>query len=108
MSNKIDKAIDSFGLLSIEGKFVEDQLDMDSINRLTKKDLYDLFMTLKAIRDSQQRALKDRRNIRTMEYATDIWNQVIAMELACRIVRDFITAKDIEQAMLKYEYHKGD
>jgi hypothetical protein len=33
---------------------------------------------------------------------------MIAMELACRIVRDFITAEDIQEAMHKYEYHKGD
>lgn len=105
---RISKATDSFGLLSIEGGFVEDKLDKDSINRLTKSQLYDLYMTLKSIRDTQQRALRDKRNIRTLEYTTEIWNQIIAMELACRIVRDFITAKDIEQAMLKYEYHKGE
>lgn len=108
MGTKLAKVIDSFGQIQIEGKFVEDTLDKDTINRLTKQQLYDLYETLRSIRASQGRALKDKRNIRTMEVAADIWNQMIAMELACRIVRDFITAGNIEEAMSKYEYHKGD
>lgn len=103
---RVEKVVSAAtGCLEVSGSFIEDVVQEHQIKDLTKDDLHILYVNIKEIRDELWAWV---RKVKRDEFVQERWNQLIAVEFILRLVRDYITAEDIGEAMKKYDRRNRD